>query len=65
MQEIIKEKLKMKEGALRTYIRRKFGNKAFNTDGKLKTEYLKLALKTADEKTKKRIVFALNMRGRK
>ena len=55
----------MKEGALRTYIRRKFGNKAFNTDGKLKTEYIKLALKTADEKTKKRIVFALNMRGRK
>ena len=41
---------------------RRYGKSAFDNKGKIKKEYLERAKKNADEKTKKRIVFALNVR---
>ena len=49
-------------------MKRKYGNNAFEKNGDIKLMYLRLMLKNADEKTKKRIILALNfrkMRGRK
>lgn len=52
-----------KEGALREYMRRKYGDRAFTEDGKIKREYLLRALKeTTDETVKKRIRLALTLR---
>jgi hypothetical protein len=59
---------KSEEGSLRAYMKRKYGNNAFEKNGDIKLMYLRLMLKNADEKTKKRIILALNfrkMRGRK
>ena len=52
----------MKSGALRQYMKNKYGNSAFDKNGNLKIAMLKEALKNADLKIKRRIIFALNMR---
>jgi len=51
----------MKEGALRKYMKVKYGNKAFDSKGRIKKKYLYLAYKSGDAVTRKRITFALNM----
>ncbi len=55
----------MKNGALREYIKGKYGKGGFDKDGNLRESVLRQALKRADEKHKKMIVFALNIRGKK
>ena len=50
----------IKKGALRKEIMNRYGKKAFNNKNDIKIMYLKLMLKNADLKTKKRIILALN-----
>ena len=51
----------IKKGALRKEVMQRYGKKAFNKND-IKIMYLKLMLKNADLKTKKRIILALNFR---
>lgn len=52
----------LKKNALRNEIKRKYGSKAFKRNKDIKLAYLRLMMKNADEKTKKRIVLAMNFR---
>lgn len=52
----------IKKGALRKEVMQRYGKKAFNNKNDIKIMYLKLMLKNADLKTKKRIILALNFR---
>jgi len=54
--------LKLKKGALRDYMLRNYGSKAFTSRGTIKEEYLKKALKEGNVHTKKMALFALNAR---
>jgi hypothetical protein len=54
--------LKLKKGALRNYMLRTYGSKAFTSRGTIKVEYLKKALKEGNAHTKKMVLFALNTR---
>jgi len=58
------QKAVKKEGALREYMMRRYGKKAFTEKGTIKTEYLKKVLKDkkADTKTKRRVQLALTLR---
>jgi len=50
-------------GRVRNYIKRKYGNKAFTKDGKIKTKYLHEALKSCkDESLRRAIQLAINFR---
>lgn len=50
----------IKKGALRKEVMQRYGKKAFDRKNNIKITYLKLMLKNADLKTKKRIILALN-----
>ena len=58
----IQEAIK-KPGRVRNYVKRKYGDKAFTKDGKIKVEYLKKALKEAkDESLKAALRLALRLK---
>ena len=52
----------LNKNALRKEVKRKYGSKAFTKNNDIKLMYLRLMLKNTDEKTKKRIILALNFR---
>jgi len=54
--------LKLKKGALKNYMLRNYGSKAFTSRGTIKEEYLKKAVKEGNAHTKKMALFALNAR---
>jgi len=54
--------LKLKKGALRSYMLKNYGSKAFTSRGTIKEEYLKKAVKEGNAHTKKMALFALNAR---
>ena len=49
----------LNKNALRKEVKRKYGSKAFTKNNDIKLMYLRLMLKNADEKTKKRIIFSI------
>jgi len=53
---------KLKKGALRNYMLRNYGPKAFTSRGTIKEEYLKRAMKEGNAHTEKLALFALNAR---
>lgn len=58
----------IKKNALRNEIKDRYGKKAFTKNNDIKLAYMKMLYKNADEKTKKRIILAMNfrkMRGKK
>lgn len=57
-----KMNLKLKKGALRKYMLRTYGSKAFTQKGTIKEEYLKKAMDEGNAHTKKMALFALNAR---
>ena len=55
--------LNLREGRVRRYIKRLFGDKAFFNDGKIKLTYLKKALNICkDESLRKAIRLAITMK---
>ncbi|RLG73244.1 MAG: hypothetical protein DRO11_00235 [Methanobacteriota archaeon] len=53
----------LKEGRVRSYIKRKYGKEAFDSRGRLKISYLRKALKEAkDESLKRAIKLAITMK---
>lgn len=55
----------MKRGALRQYVKRKYGAKGFTESGDIKKSILLAMKKDGNKTTKKRATFALNTRRRK
>ena len=55
---------KSEEGSLRAYMKRKYGNNAFEKNGDIKMSYLKKAKNnTSDMAVKKKLNFAIVSRG--
>jgi len=52
--------LKLKKGALRDYMLRNYGPKAFTSRGTIKEEYLKKEMREGNAHTKKMALFAPN-----
>ena len=56
------QKINMKKGLVRSYLRKKYGNRAFNTKGNIKIEYLNRAYRNATPIWRKRLSLARNLK---
>lgn len=58
----IQEAIK-RPGRVRSYLKRKYGDKAFTKDGKIKLSYIKRAIKeTKDQSLKKALLLAIKLK---
>ncbi|MEM4067567.1 MAG: hypothetical protein QXV17_12000 [Candidatus Micrarchaeaceae archaeon] len=55
------QKIKMKKGLVHSYLRKKYGSRAFDSKGRIKMEYLNRAYRNATPLWRKRLNLARNL----